>query len=213
MAAIPFTFFASLLQAIASVKPKKVGSKTDTRKPPAALQTLKRWIEEVHKRYSPLPPSTTEVFFRLLFPEEDVSRKYGIQEAKLAQYLAKILAVSTERDGRGRALVDWKAENSVGCLGAEVRNLMEQTYMIPKCIKGQSCSHALNYLKNSEKVWAETKYDGERTQIHVEVRPDGTSKITIFSKSGRNSTWDRFAIHSYVPPSGTMEEPMLKPRN
>jgi len=47
-------------------------------------------------------------------------------------------------------------------------------------------------------VWAETKYDGERAQIHVEVQSDGSSKITIFSKSKRDSTNDRHAIHSVI---------------
>ena len=41
----------------------------------------------------------------------------------------------------------------------------------------------------------ETKYDGERAQIHVWLEDDGTSHIKIFSKSGRESTWDRAGIH------------------
>ena len=44
----------------------------------------------------------------------------------------------------------------------------------------------------------ETKYDGERAQIHLEILPTGESKITIFSKSKRNSTQDREAIHGTI---------------
>jgi len=58
--------------------------------------------------------------------------------------------------------------------------------------------HALSYLKQAKRVWVETKYDGERAQIHVEILPTGGSKITIFSKSKRNSTQDRKAIHETI---------------
>ncbi len=44
----------------------------------------------------------------------------------------------------------------------------------------------------------ETKYDGERAQIHVDVLPSGIPNITIFSKSKRDSTQDRAAIHSII---------------
>jgi len=70
---------------------------------------------------------------------------------------------------------------------------------IPKSEKGQGCVHALEFLRGSSKVWAETKYDGERAQIHVEIRPDGTSShITIFSKSKRDSTNDRNGVHTLI---------------
>ena len=69
---------------------------------------------------------------------------------------------------------------------------------MPKSEKGQSCPHALGVLFPSETVWAETKYDGERAQIHVKVRTDGGSDITIFSKSRRESTGDRVAVHDII---------------
>ncbi|EMD39194.1 hypothetical protein CERSUDRAFT_122630 [Gelatoporia subvermispora B] len=71
---------------------------------------------------------------------------------------------------------------------------------IPKCTKGQGCAQSLKLLTNSRMVWAETKYDGERTQIHVELDParPASPKITIYSKSGRESTLDRFAVHSII---------------
>lgn len=47
-------------------------------------------------------------------------------------------------------------------------------------------------------VWVETKYDGERAQIHVDFLPSGVPNITIFSKSKRDSTQDRAAIHSII---------------
>lgn len=80
--------------------------------------------------------------------------------------------------------------------------ILPRLFKIPKCLKGQGCKHALQMCRGSDKVWVETKYDGERTQIHVElVSTEGQlcrPKITIFSKSGRDSTLDRFGIHSWV---------------
>jgi DNA ligase 4 len=65
-------------------------------------------------------------------------------------------------------------------------------------VKGQSCEHVLRQFKHAERVWAEVKYDGERTQIHVVIHPNGRSDITIFSKTGRNSTLDRLAVHDTI---------------
>ncbi|KAI4517642.1 DNA ligase/mRNA capping enzyme, partial [Schizophyllum commune Loenen D] len=70
---------------------------------------------------------------------------------------------------------------------------------IPKSLKLQGIKNAFNTFSiRSNRVWVETKYDGERAQIHVQVEADGTSTITIFSKSGRNSTFDRVAVHWIV---------------
>ncbi|KAI0065581.1 hypothetical protein BV25DRAFT_1851055 [Artomyces pyxidatus] len=70
---------------------------------------------------------------------------------------------------------------------------------IPKCEKGHGgCKKALTRLGRAKKVWAETKYDGERAQIHVQVNGNGSIDIKIFSKSGRDSTLDRKDIHVIV---------------
>lgn len=53
-------------------------------------------------------------------------------------------------------------------------------------------------LRSSQEIWAETKYDGERAQIHVEILADGRSRIAIFSKSKRDSTLDRHGIHDLI---------------
>ncbi|KAF9005903.1 hypothetical protein BDQ17DRAFT_316501 [Cyathus striatus] len=69
---------------------------------------------------------------------------------------------------------------------------------LPKAKKGHDSIHALHFLRDSRTVWAETKYDGERAQIHVEVVCNDPPKITIFSKSKRDSTWERRAVHSTI---------------
>ena len=67
---------------------------------------------------------------------------------------------------------------------------------VPKSAKGRSPLHALELLDTDGQIWAETKYDGERAQIHVRFCEDGEVKIAIFSKSKRDSTLDRIAVHS-----------------
>ncbi|KAG1751674.1 DNA ligase/mRNA capping enzyme, partial [Suillus occidentalis] len=69
---------------------------------------------------------------------------------------------------------------------------------IPKSAKGRSPKHALNVLRSSSTIWAETKYDGERAQIHVRFSGQGDPQITIFSKSKRDSTLDRVAVHPII---------------
>lgn len=58
--------------------------------------------------------------------------------------------------------------------------------------------HALNVLESSDAIWAETKYDGERAQIHVRFGGQSDPQITIFSKSKRDSTLDRIAVHPII---------------
>ncbi|KAF7356774.1 DNA ligase [Mycena venus] len=69
---------------------------------------------------------------------------------------------------------------------------------IPKSEKGRACLHALEILRASKEIWAETKYDGERAQIHVQILENGYSRITVFSKSKRDSTLDRYGVHSVI---------------
>ncbi|KAF8527280.1 hypothetical protein JB92DRAFT_2553330, partial [Gautieria morchelliformis] len=66
---------------------------------------------------------------------------------------------------------------------------------VPKSQKGVKLSHALSFFQDEEEVWAETKYDGERMQIHVDLSQPPSQQITIFSKSKRNSTLDRMGTH------------------
>ncbi|GAA6011978.1 hypothetical protein JCM10207_003447 [Rhodosporidiobolus poonsookiae] len=60
---------------------------------------------------------------------------------------------------------------------------------IPKTEKPGSCSRATRHLAGE--VAVETKYDGERLQIHVDLSLPPQQQIRIFSKSGRDSTTTR----------------------
>jgi DNA ligase 4 len=62
-----------------------------------------------------------------------------------------------------------------------------------ECVQAKSISHVYEEMERQGiEMIAELKYDGERMQIHIEK-----DDITIFSKSGRNSTVDRILSHEY----------------
>lgn len=125
-----FLSFAELVDAFAQIKPHKASEKQprDTRYVDTPeYQTFRRWVLALRERHSPLPPDTAAVVFRLLFPEEDIHRKYGLQETRLAQHLVKILGVSSETQGRGKRLQDWNGDDAVGCLGEEVKDVVAAT--------------------------------------------------------------------------------------
>ncbi|WWC73544.1 uncharacterized protein I206_107516 [Kwoniella pini CBS 10737] len=87
---------------------------------------------------------------------------------------------------------------------------------IPKCRKGRSISDALSeftdprYGPPAEEIWAETKYDGYRLQIHVTCS-NGESSIKIYSKSTRDSTEDRLNTHSIILASLSLPVPSYLP--
>ncbi|KAF9473357.1 hypothetical protein BDN70DRAFT_885925 [Pholiota conissans] len=346
IAGVPFSFFASLVRNIAAIQPssnavraKRAQSVAGALEYPAAT-VFHRWAAAVRSKFSPLPAGTTAICFRLLFPEEDVRRKYDIQEPRMTKLLADCFGIDSSQFEK------WGLEMASGCLGSELKVVLEKScphpdgfispmsiaevdalldelsalsgfthpsirakypkprrsraeitralfrtlapedaailtqivlkdlkpllyplsefhytialtrfntaavkmltkehamdvwdpthrflrfyrvratldeaaafadlpertstniqptlgspIAVPKSEKGLSCTHALDFLYGSDTVWAETKYDGERAQIHVEILPDGSSHITIFSKSKRDSTQDRHAVHHLV---------------
>ncbi|TFY72020.1 hypothetical protein EVG20_g1000 [Dentipellis fragilis] len=350
---IPFSFcltsFITLLRRISKVRPRESGS--SVRQPSGApylvLHIFEDWIVQLQQLYPSISPGTGSAIFRLLFPEEDIQRKYQLQEKLLGRTLCTVFDKSKESI-YAHTLKNWNAEHTLGCLGDEVRRVLECTTQnndeevgplsifeidalltelaslcafsdasvrqlpvataprsradilralynglppldaafltqiilkdlrpllyplsdthsssalkrfksnaikmlskedamkawdksgrmlrvyhsraslheaatfietnspgieaqpsagtqieIPKCRKGQGCKQALGILAahGSTKVWAETKYDGERAQIHVQVAETGSVDIKIFSKSARDSTNDRYAVHQII---------------
>lgn len=119
------------------------------------------------------------------------------------------------RDGKGS--VDWCADAAEAIRASPANTLIpvepgpvvgmnvqvslgHSLTQIPKCEKGRSVHHALaaffdGPMPKCSSVWAETKYDGYRMQIHVRV--DGREpEITVYSKSKRRSTVERLNTHS-----------------
>lgn len=138
----------SLVEAFAAIAPTKADKTRfrDKSQESPYVRTLKNWVKKLREVHSPVPPGTTATFFRLFFPEEDVSRKYGLQETRLAGYLSDILAVNTADHARGASLRNWNEESAVGCLGREVHDLLLSASSSSVCYLTALSPHILNFL-------------------------------------------------------------------
>ncbi|GAA6027207.1 hypothetical protein JCM8097_002484 [Rhodosporidiobolus ruineniae] len=116
--------------------------------------------------------------------------------------------------------VAWHAEEATRCDGRLPAPVPQVglPIKIPKTEKPGSCSRATKHL--SGPVAIETKYDGERLQIHVDLSLPLHDQIRIFSKSGRNSTQTRrlllpiirAALDLPFDPLDTTSHPLLHQR-
>ena len=66
----------------------------------------------------------------------------------------------------------------------------------PSFIKARSIQNCLK-LVGGRRWSAERKYDGEHCEIHIDMSK-GSQCIQIYSKSGKDSTQDRSAVHSVI---------------
>ena len=66
-----------------------------------------------------------------------------------------------------------------------------------QCAKAKSCYDVIRNFTNLT-VAVDTKYDGERMQVHFKM--ESQMQITIFNKSRRNATWERRNAHQYNLP-------------
>ncbi|GAB1314219.1 ATP-dependent DNA ligase family profile domain-containing protein [Madurella fahalii] len=71
-------------------------------------------------------------------------------------------------------------------------------------IKGRSINHCLSMIHG--RISCEEKMDGEYCQIHIDLSK-GYDCIQIFSKSGKDSTRDRFALHDSIRKSLQLGQP------
>ncbi|KAA1122412.1 hypothetical protein PGTUg99_037495 [Puccinia graminis f. sp. tritici] len=69
---------------------------------------------------------------------------------------------------------------------------------IPKTVKASGPCLAAPLSKLTGQVWAETKMDGERMQIHIDTSKPQNEQIKILSKSHRDSTSERAPTHSLI---------------
>jgi len=111
--------FGSLVREISTVAPRPPGKKYTAYDYPAR-RIFQNWVNALQKKFPPLPADTTATCFRLLFPEDDVKRRYDIQETRMCQLLVDALGISA------RDFEKWALEESSGCLGEEVRSVMER---------------------------------------------------------------------------------------
>ena len=82
--------------------------------------------------------------------------------------------------------------NTTGVLTPKVGVKIGRTrYLVARSVK-----HAVGLIGH-RKMSVERKYDGEYCQIHVDLTA-GDNWIKIFSKSGKDSTMDRVALHGSI---------------
>jgi DNA ligase-4 len=109
-----------LFRAFSTIKPYKAAQShaSDTR----TKDIFARWVKGIRTNYDPLPLGTTAALFRLVFPQVDGRRKYGMQEAKLASLLAQVFSLPDDMKAQ---LLGWKHGSGTGCLGSELERVLE----------------------------------------------------------------------------------------
>ncbi|GAA5911215.1 uncharacterized protein JCM6883_001943 [Sporobolomyces salmoneus] len=127
---IPFSFFSDLVDQISRCTAKAKNSSTSTQ-PSKQIKLVKRWIDKVKATHAPglddpLPDGTIVIFFRLLFPEEGVRRRYGLQEYTLGKELEKLYRVGEGKFANWSAPCEGGRAVATGCLGDTVKLWMER---------------------------------------------------------------------------------------
>ncbi|KAK3327726.1 hypothetical protein B0T19DRAFT_422616 [Cercophora scortea] len=121
--------------------------------------------------------------------------------------LPLMLKVQDDLVVAGRFLALQRREQTVTG-GAGLKEFLKPTLGIKvgrqPWIKGRSIKHCLDMSRGRMSV--EDKIDGEYCQIHIDLSK-GPDCIQIFSKSGKDSTQDRAALHSSIRNSLQLYQP------
>lgn len=113
--------------------------------------------------------------------------------------LPSILQVQDNFTVAGRILANLRRDRSVvgrSVLAEYLKPTLGVKVGRQPWFKGRSIKHCLDMSHG--RMSCETKMDGEYCQIHIDLGK-GKDCIQIFSKSGKDSTRDRFKLHEYVP--------------
>lgn len=89
------------------------------------------------------------------------------------------------------ALLDQDPQQSEPRIGVPI--------MVPNCKKGRGCLHVCKMLeRHCHLAYVETKYDGQRMQIHVDLSRPFDEQIRLFNKKGVDCTKRRAAVIPYL---------------
>ena len=108
--------------------------------------------------------------------------------------LPRALEVRSSLAGALELLVPLVPEQELDTRSTNVMQPQLETMIsLPVFEKARSIRHCSQLVGNQE-ISVGRKYDGEYCQVHVRLGTAGDGYITIFSKSGRNSTTDRKSL-------------------
>ncbi|KAJ4473780.1 hypothetical protein J3R30DRAFT_3257208, partial [Lentinula aciculospora] len=202
-----------LLDQLASTSPwshSDYSKQTLSRNSTKSLLTRKDILKSLYRQMAPYEAAVlTQIILKdlreLLYPqiEKDPTaalKDYNIKAVKILTKESAMFAWDPSNGMNRSYRARWDVDAAANAFesGKEVGPKIGVQIAVPKSQKGRSCKHALSFFSSSSRVWAETKYDGERAQIHVQVIPGQKPRITIFSKSKRDSTGDRKAVHAII---------------
>ncbi|CAK7231081.1 hypothetical protein SEUCBS140593_007806 [Sporothrix eucalyptigena] len=97
------------------------------------------------------------------------------------------------------------AVNSLGENSGCVRPRLGTKVGRQQWAKGRSIQHCIG-MAGPQRMSCEHKMDGEYVQVHVDLSK-GTNCIQLFSKSGKDSTWDRVYLHDAIRDSLRLGQP------
>ncbi|GAA5853542.1 hypothetical protein JCM5353_008815, partial [Sporobolomyces roseus] len=129
---IPFSFFCGLVKQLSECPPKpRTSSSNNSDTPSRQIRLVKSWITKVKDTHAPgldepLPPGTIVIFLRLLFPEEGVRRRYGLQEYTFAKGLETLYRAAEGRFATWSAPSEGSRTTTTGSLGEEVKSWLEK---------------------------------------------------------------------------------------
>lgn len=127
--------------------------------------------------------------FHFLFPHI-LSVRGSLQQAVRSLDTDPICTLPSNPEAKSqRALVRLSTPHLVPLIGCKVGR--------PPFLKARSIEHCSNLIGRR---WAtvQRKYDGEYFQAHIDCTKCHQGEITIFSKSGKDSTSDRVKIHELI---------------
>lgn len=130
------------------------------------------------KRSGPLSQDTGPILFRLLFPEEDSNRKYGLQETALSRQIMKYLRGLGLGEPQILSVRDWAGQSNKtrtgrsGCLGEELGHVLRSRSLVRTIFGVIKPAYAL--LQSSPKYRA--------TLRDVDVLLDELARLCRFSQ-------------------------------
>ena len=127
--------FAQLLHRIASVPPQSKPRSKGSNITSPELTALRHWIRKLAR---PLHQRTGVILFRLLFPEKDSRRRYGLQETTLVKALGRALNLPPSAVN---SLMRWAQPDgststaTSGCLGKEINDVLALRFSGVSCLE------------------------------------------------------------------------------